>query len=205
MAVSQGLSGGQVLPVEALRARVTAMVDALCRCERQREIGAALPVLVRDLHTTITAGRDVAELLPLAAWLHTQVTVPWLRLAGASLDLCGQAVMLARQAAGEHGAAAPKGLVAAAGARLALVKGAFDIARAGLDAVSMPTNTSETMQLEGHLALRRSLVAAVDKRASDAEAALDYAAELAERTGEGNAYGLGFGPAMSACSGWTGW
>ena len=194
MAVSQGLPGGQVLPVEALRTRVTAMVDALCRCERQREIGAALPVLVRDLHTTITAGRDVAELLPLAAWLHTQVTVPWLRLTGASLDLCGQAVMLARQAAAEHGTAAPKGLVAAAGARLALVKGAFDIARAGLDAVSMPTNTSETMQLEGLLTLRRSLVAAVDKRASDAEAALDYAAELAERTGEGNAYGLGFGP-----------
>ncbi|MBV9141126.1 MAG: helix-turn-helix transcriptional regulator, partial [Pseudonocardiales bacterium] len=194
MAVSQGLPGGQVLPVEVLRARVTAMVDALCRCERQHEIGAALPVLVRDLHTTITAGRDVAELLPLAAWLHTQVTVPWLLLAGASLDLCGQAVMLARQAAGEHGTAAPKGLVAAAGARLALVKGAFDIARAVLDAVSMPTNTSETMQLEGLLTLRRSLVAAVDKRANDAEAALDYAAELAERTGEGNAYGLGFGP-----------
>jgi hypothetical protein len=58
----------------------------------------------------------------------------------------------------------------------------------------MPTDTSETMQLEGLLALRRSLVAAVDKRVSDAEAALDYAAELAERTGEGKAYGLGFGP-----------
>jgi hypothetical protein len=108
MAVSQGLSGGQVLPVEALRARVTAMVDALCRCERQREVGAALPDLIRDLHTTITAGRDVAELLLLAAWLHTQVTVPWLRLAGASLDLCGQAVILARQAVGEHGTAAPR-------------------------------------------------------------------------------------------------
>ena len=194
MAVGQGLPGGQVLPVQVLRARVRAMVDALCRCERQRETGAALPVLIRDLHTTITAGRDVAELLPLAAWLHTQVTVPWLRLAGASLDLCGQAVMLARQAAEEHGTAAPKGLVAAAGARVALVKGGFDIARAVLDAVSMPTNTSETMQLEGLLTLRRSLVAAVDKRANDAEAALDYAAELAERTGEGNAYGLGFGP-----------
>ncbi|MCA1670784.1 MAG: helix-turn-helix domain-containing protein [Actinobacteria bacterium] len=194
MAVSQDLPGGQVLPVEALRARVTVMVEALCRCERQPEIGAALPVLIRDLHTTIPAGRDVAELLALAAWLHTQVTMPWLRLAGASLDLCGQAVMLARQAAGEHGTAAPMGLVAAASARLALVKGAFDIARAGLDAVSMPTDTSETMQLEGLLTLRRSLVAAVGKRASDAEAALDYAAELAERTGEGNAYGLGFGP-----------
>ncbi len=69
--------------------------------------------MIRDLHTSITAGRDVAELLELAAWLHTQATAPWLRLAGGSLDLCGQAVMLARQAAGEHGGAAPTGLVAA--------------------------------------------------------------------------------------------
>jgi hypothetical protein len=28
-----------VLPVEALRARVTATVDALCWCEREREVG----------------------------------------------------------------------------------------------------------------------------------------------------------------------
>ncbi|MGH4025195.1 MAG: helix-turn-helix domain-containing protein [Pseudonocardiaceae bacterium] len=194
MVAGDDAPGGQVLPVEQLRARVTAMVDALCRCEREREVGAALPALIRDLHTTITARREVAALLPLAAWLHTQVTVPWLRLAGASLDLCGHAVMLARQAAQEHDTPGPWGLVAASGARVALVKGAFDIARARLDAVRVPTNTSELMQLEGLLALRRSLVAAVDQRAGDAEAALDYAADLAARTGEGNAYGLGFGP-----------
>ncbi|MGH4012487.1 MAG: helix-turn-helix domain-containing protein, partial [Pseudonocardiaceae bacterium] len=32
MAVSQDLPDGQVLPVEELRARVTATVDVLCRC-----------------------------------------------------------------------------------------------------------------------------------------------------------------------------
>lgn len=194
MAVSDDAPSGQVLPVEELRARVTAMVDALCRCEREREVGTALPALIQDLHTTIAARRDVVALLPLVAWLHTQVTVPWLRLAGASLDLCGQAVMLARHAAQEHDTPGPLGLVAASGARVALVKGAFDIARVRLDAVTMPTNTSELMQLEGLLTLRRSLVAAVGKRAGDADAALAYAAELAARTGEGNAYGLGFGP-----------
>ncbi len=194
MAVSHDLPDGQVLPMEALRSRVTATVDALCRCDQEREVGAALPGLIRDLHTSIASGREVAELLPLAAWLHTQATVSWLRLAGASVDLCGQAVMLARQAAQEHGTAAPMGLVAAAGAGVALAKGAFDIAQAGLDAVSMPTNSPETTQLAGFLSLRRSVVAAADKRRGDVEAPLAYAGELAARTGESNAYGLGFGP-----------
>ncbi|MGH4013740.1 MAG: XRE family transcriptional regulator, partial [Pseudonocardiaceae bacterium] len=123
MAVSQDLPDGQVLPVEELRARVTATVDVLCRCEREREVGAALPGLIRDLHTSIAAGRDVAELLELSAWLHTQATVPWLSLSAAPVDLRGQAVMLARRAAQEPGTAAPMGLVAAAGARVALAKG----------------------------------------------------------------------------------
>lgn len=95
LAVGHGLSGGQVLPVEVLRSRVSAAVQALCRCETERVVGAALPGLIRDLHTSIAAGREAAELLPLAAWLHTQATASWLRLAGASADLCGQAVMLA--------------------------------------------------------------------------------------------------------------
>ncbi|MGH4018821.1 MAG: helix-turn-helix domain-containing protein, partial [Pseudonocardiaceae bacterium] len=52
-AVSYDVPGGQVLPVEALRQRVTAMVDALCRCERERDVGASLPGLIADLHTSI--------------------------------------------------------------------------------------------------------------------------------------------------------
>jgi hypothetical protein len=194
MAVSHDLPDGQVLPVEELRARVTATVDALCRCEQEREVGAALPGLIRDLHASVAAGRDVAELLGLSVWLHTQATVPWLSVSGASADLRGQAVMLARQDAHEHGGAVPRGLVAAGGARVALAKGAFGIAQAGLDAVTVPTNTPESMQLAGFLALRRSVVAAADRRIGDVNAPLDYAAELAARTGEGNAYGLGFGP-----------
>ena len=63
MAVSHNLPGGQVLPVEALRARVTAMVDALGRCEQERRLALLCPALIRDLHTSVAAGRDVAELL----------------------------------------------------------------------------------------------------------------------------------------------
>lgn len=50
------------------------------------------------------------------------------------------------------------------------------------------------MQLAGMLALYRAEVAAADSRPSDVSPALDHAGELAERTGEGNAYWLGFGP-----------
>jgi hypothetical protein len=49
-------------------------------------------------------------------------------------------------------------------------------------------------QLTGMLALSQSLVAVADKRPGDVDAPLGHAAELAERTGEGNAYWMGFGP-----------
>src|SRR5947209_210820 len=139
MAVSHGLPGGQVLPAEALRARVTTTIDALCRCERERDVGTALPGLIRDLHTTIAAGWDVAELLDLAAWLHTQATVPWLSITEAPIDLRWQALTLARHAAGDRDTAAALGLVAAASARVGLAAGAFDLAQAALDAVTVPT------------------------------------------------------------------
>ena len=44
------------------------------------------------------------------------------------------------------------------------------------------------------LALSTSLTAAADQRPTDVEAALDYAADLAQRTGEGNRFSLSFGP-----------
>ena len=58
----------------------------------------------------------------------------------------------------------------------------------------MPTTTDTTEQLDGMLALSRSLVAATDKRLADVDTPLEYADELAARTGESNAYWLGFGP-----------
>lgn len=194
MGASHGLPGGQVLPLEVLRARVNATIDALCLCERERDAGAALPGLIRDLHTTLAAGRDVAELLPLMVWLHTQATVSWLSITDAPVDLRSHALMLARHAAGDCGTAVSAGLVAAASARVGFAAGAFDLATAALDAVTVPTNTLETMQLSGFLALRRSVIAAADSRLCELDGSVEYATDLAERTGEGNAYGLGFGP-----------
>jgi hypothetical protein len=98
-AVSHQLSVGQVLPVEALRARVAALAAAPYRGEPPGNVGTALPALIRDLHTSIAAGRDVAELLGLAIQRHTQVTVGWLRVVGAPQDLRWEAAVLARNAA----------------------------------------------------------------------------------------------------------
>lgn len=193
MAVNHHHPGGEVLPLDALRERVGALVGAGSAGD-QELTGRELPVLIRNLHTTFAAGRNVAELLDLAALLHTQATIGWLRTAGASVDLREQAALLARRAAEERDTSTTRGLAAAGAVRVMLSTGAFDLAQAELDSVTVPTNIPETMQLAGMLALYRAEVAAADSRPGDVGPALEHADELAERTGEGNAYWLGFGP-----------
>ncbi|HEV7452200.1 MAG TPA: hypothetical protein VGO16_12595 [Pseudonocardiaceae bacterium] len=61
IAVNHHQPGGQVAAVDVLRARVMAILDARCRCDRQAEAAAALPELIRDVHTSIAAGCDVAS------------------------------------------------------------------------------------------------------------------------------------------------
>jgi len=193
VAVTRDDPAGQVVPVDVLRTRVAALVAAKQACEHDR-VGRDLPELIRDLHTSMAAGRDVEELLAVAVMLHVQGTQSWLGRMGASPDLCWQAAVLARHAAREHGGSEVLGLAAFGAANGLLDAGDFDTALAELDAVTVPTITGEAEQLDGMLALSRSLVAAADRRPEDVEAPLDYAEELAARTGEGNAYGLAFGP-----------
>jgi hypothetical protein len=193
MAVNHGYPGGEALPMDVLRSRVAAVINAGCIGD-QELAGRELPGLIRDLHTSIAAGRDVAELLELAALLHTQATIGWLRTAGASVDLREQAAVLARRAAEERDTPTVHGLAAAGAARVMLSSGAFDLAQTELDSVAVLRTNPETMQLDGMLALYRAEVAAADSRPAAVAPALDHADELTERTGEGNAYWLGFGP-----------
>lgn len=193
MAVNHCHPGGEVVPVGVLREQVGALADAGNDAE-QDLIGSQLPVLIRNTHTSVAAGRDVAELLDVVVQLHTQVTIGWLRTAGASIDLREQAALLARHAAEELDTQTALGLAAGGAVRVMLTTGAFDLAQLELDSVTVPTNSPESTQLAGMLALFRSLVAASDKRSGDVEAPLEYAAELAERTGQGNAFWMGFGP-----------
>ncbi|MGH3833515.1 MAG: helix-turn-helix domain-containing protein [Pseudonocardiaceae bacterium] len=189
MAVGRERPGGQVVSLEELRARANVIESS-----DYRSRGVALPGLIRDLHSTLAAGRGVTELLELAVLVHAQTTRGWLYVVGAPLDLRREAATLAQRMARERDTPTALG-VAAWGAVIEMVTaGAFGLAREELNSVRVPTNTAESMQLAGMLALSASLVAAADKRPTDVEAALDYAAELAARTGQGNAYLMGFGP-----------
>ncbi|MGQ0777550.1 MAG: hypothetical protein ACT4NY_24595 [Pseudonocardiales bacterium] len=71
-----------------------------------------------------------------------------------------------------------------------LATGGFELAGLLLE------GTPETgdYQLDGMLSLTRCLLAASDSRPADIEAPLEVAAELAERTGNGNAHYMSFGP-----------
>jgi hypothetical protein len=164
-----------------------------CRACQLKQAGTELPSLIRDVHTSIAAGRDVAELLDLAVQMHTSANA-WLKLMGAGIHLRSLATLIARQAAERRDDPVMWGLAVWSDALVMLAAGNFALARTQLDSVTVPTGTRNGLELAGMLGLSRSLVAAADQRPADVEAALDHAAELAERTGEGNAYWLGFGP-----------
>jgi hypothetical protein len=106
-----------------------AMLGAHYSCRQDSEVGAALPGLIRDLHTSIAAGRDVAELLDLPGLLHTSATLGWLRLAGALLDLREQAALLVHQAAQPRDTPAALGLATWGGLHVMLSAGEFGLSR----------------------------------------------------------------------------
>ncbi len=189
MAISRQRPDGQVVTVEELRARTNAIEGA-----DYRSRGVALPGLIRDLHSTLAAGRDVAELLDLAVMVYAMTTRGWLYVVGAPLDLRREAATLAQRMAEERDDPTTLGVAAWGAVNEMVAAGAFGLAQDELDSVTVPTNSSESMQLAGMLALSGSLVAAADRRPGDVDAALHYAAELAQRTGQGNAYLMGFGP-----------
>ncbi|MGH4018175.1 MAG: helix-turn-helix domain-containing protein [Pseudonocardiaceae bacterium] len=196
VAVDLGRPGGLVLPANVLRDRVTRLQEARHRC-RFPEVASDLPGLIRDLHTTLAAGRDVAGLLPLAATLHVKLTYMWLQDAGAPVDLRREAAALARKMAREHGEDTTLG-VAAFGTVWALLFGSMhDLAQAELDSITLPPTTSETADLVGGLTMMHAVVAATDNRPGDVVAPMEAAAELARRFGEiceVKPLGFGFGP-----------
>ncbi len=189
-AVAVGVPGGQVQPVEQLSARVHAVADAKQRCQHA-EVGMTLPGVIRDLHTSIDAGHDTAELLRLAVVLHHSGTQAYLHGVGAPADLCWSAARLAGEAAEALDESVSLGVSAFGQANALLGWGSFDLARQALRRIDAP---SDDLPLAGMLTLSESLLAAAEHRAGDVEAALEQAAEMAARTGDGNAHYMSFGP-----------
>jgi transcriptional regulator with XRE-family HTH domain len=193
LAASMHEPRGQIQPIDQLAARVNEVLTAQRDC-RYATVSAALPSLIRDLHTTLHTGRNERELLRLLTLTHTQGSQAWLMDIGAPLDLGWQAAALARQAAGRLDEPLSHAISAFGTAFGLLGAGAFDLASQVLAAVDVPLRTSEEMQATGMLTLTSSLVAAATGDKAERSSALDHAAELAERTGEGNALWFGFGP-----------
>jgi transcriptional regulator with XRE-family HTH domain len=188
IAAAAGRPDGEVQPVEQLRQRFEAAVTS------DRVVSDdALPGLIVDLHTTLEQGREMTELLPLAVMVHTQVS-QWLFVANAPTDLRWQGASLARSAAEELADPTWLGVSGRCSALVLLDHGAFDQCRQELDAITVPTASSEGMQLAGALALCRALVSAADNRPAESAAALEHATELAAHTGQGDAFMIDFGP-----------
>jgi hypothetical protein len=194
-AVEVGHPGGDVLPVGTLQQQVT-RVHRLRRKCRFNELSLALPGLIRDLHTTLAAGRDLDMLLPLGVLLHVHVTRIWLNLAEAPTDLRRQAMFLARDVAREHNDPMSLASAAFALAETLTVDGAFDLANIVLDEIPLPPVTVETAGLVcATLAAPRALLVAA--KGGDSVAPLREATEIAERfgeVGEADPLGYGFGP-----------
>ena len=196
-AVDMGTPVGEAQPVEQLEVRVARLIAAVNDAD-VATAGRALPALIGDLHATLAVGREGHAVLRLLALAHMQVTQAWLAAVGAPVDLVWTAATAAREAAQRLDEPVSLG-IAAFGTGLALLTaGAFDMAAQTVAEVELPTATVEERSLSGMVALASSLVSAARNDASARTAALEHAAELAERTGETNIAGFGFGPSNVA-------
>jgi transcriptional regulator with XRE-family HTH domain len=193
VSVSMSEPRGAVMPADALSTRVSRLLDAQREC-RYAEVGAALPSLIRDLHTSLDAGHNDDAILRLLALVHVQGTQAWLMDIGASIDLGWQAATLAQRAAERLDDPMTQAISAFGTAFGLLGVGDFELASRTLAAVDVGTRTSEALQVSGMLTLTASLVAATSGNQAERIAALDHATELAARTGEGDALWFGFGP-----------
>jgi DNA-binding Xre family transcriptional regulator len=194
LAVTHNHPGGHITPTMELKTRVHTVLNAYLNCNQPELVAAALPQLIRDLHTTLATGNGTPELQDLTILLHTHATLGWLRMAGAPPDLRSTVVTVTKQLAADRGTPTARGLAVYAGLALLVTTGASELAWAELDSVTVPTTDQSGVQLSGTLALCRSFTAAVDSSPSDSAAALDHAEELAQYADSSNRYGLGFCP-----------
>ncbi|GGU61655.1 helix-turn-helix domain-containing protein [Lentzea flava] len=194
LAVSLGAPQGQVQPATLLEARVGALLDDQRDC-RFTAVGETLPGLIRDLHSTLDAGRDVEHVLRLVALLHVQGTQAWLGDIGASMDLAWQAAALARQAAERLDDPVTSAVAAFGSAHGLLAAGAVDLAQRQLSTAHPGTGTPAALAATGMLTLTSSLVAATAGDRAEQGAALAEAAALATAAPDGlDALWFGFSP-----------
>ncbi|MGH3840158.1 MAG: helix-turn-helix domain-containing protein [Pseudonocardiaceae bacterium] len=187
---------GLVIPVNALREQV-ARIHRQRRACQAADVATDLPMLIRNLHTTLAVGADHGELLDLGVYLHAHVTRWWLREAAAPADLIRRTVFLTRRLAQERDSVTTLGVATFVVADTLLSGGAFELGQAELDSLILPPTTGDTAGLVGQVTALHAVAAALNGRPGDVAPALDASTELAERfgaTGETDASGYLFGP-----------
>lgn len=199
LAAQLGSPQGPARPVQELADRIGGLLESQQQC-RHDAVGAVLPELIHAAHATERAGRDTRRVRHLITLLHVQGTQAWLRDVGAPLDVGWQAASLAARAAEAVDDPMTQGVAAFGTAHALLAAGAFDLAGGVLARVRRDTSTFAGKQITGMLCFTDSLLAVAEGRRGDSRAALDQAADLAERVGEGNALWFGFG--MSNVATW---
>lgn len=194
LAVAMHAPQGEVQAAAVLERRVGALLNDQRDC-RFTAVGEALPALIRDLHATLDAGRDVEHVLRLVALLHVQGTQAWLGDVGGSMDLGWQAAALARQAAERLDDPVTSAVAAFGSAHGLLAAGAVDLAQRQLVAAHAGTGTPAAIAATGMLTLTSSLVAATAGDRAQQTAALAEAASLAATAPDGqDALWFGFSP-----------
>lgn len=178
LAVSMNAPLGVVVPADVLETRVSVLMDAQRTCQ-YTEVGDTLPQLIRDVHTTLDAGRDVAHVLRLAVLLHVQGTMAWLMDIGASTDLAWQAAALAQRAAERVDDPVSHAVAAFGTAHGLMAAGAFDLAAGTLSSAEAGTGDADALAATGMLTLTSSLVSAASGDRSEQAAALEEADQLA--------------------------
>lgn len=200
-AIDVGRPDGLVLPATVLREQVVQIHTQWREC-RFADAATNLPVLIRNLHTTLNTSRDHGKLLDLAVYLHVHVTRQWLVYAGAPTDLVRRTVFLAHRSAQDRDEASVSAVAGFAVADVLLAGGALELGRTELDSITLPPITASVAGLVGLVTACHAMAAALDRRPGDATAPMDAATEVAERfgtTSEVDSLGFMFGPVNAGC------
>lgn len=191
---------GIVVPLTVLQGQVT-RIHAQRRACQFTEVGADLPSLMRNLHTTLAADTHSGELLNLAVKLHTGVTKLWLARVGAPADLVSRISFLTHRLAKRSGDAVSMGMAAYVMANTLLSGGAYKEARSVLNSVEIPPVTADNSGLFCEFTICQAALATMENRLGDMSALMEEAMRVARRFGSpsgDDSYGIDNSPSEVA-------
>ncbi|MFC4584911.1 helix-turn-helix domain-containing protein [Sphaerisporangium corydalis] len=176
----------------------TDQVEALCDASHYGDFGRLLPDLMPELHVMATIGDEREQAEALRALVRASHAAFYLLKDLGYLDLAQIAVQQARDAASRLDEPALVGLAAFVRSHALLPAGAYSAALSAADRAAerlqIASGDPAAVELYGMLHLSAALASVSLNRPAEADVHLAEAQATADRTGEGNVYGLHFGP-----------